>query len=302
MAGVREWQGRIDLHKAYLRDRARNTAYRRAIERAVTARTASRVLDIGSGTGIWACVAARAGAKRVVAVEWSEFAEVARETVKRNGLSGRVEVIRGDVTQYEPRERFDLVIHELVGGLLWEEDMLRILRDAKERLLEGGGTILPGRVELRALPYALPGDAYDGALWGDTIEGFDFGHLEPLDRAQWARARTARCVHGVYDERRAVASPASVYRAKLGEDVALPPGLAWQFTATRDATVTGVLCFFDIELDAETRLSTAPWDPATNWGQLYVPAAEPLRVAEGATHEASLVPAMTRNGFRLTLR
>lgn len=77
MSGVAEWTSRFDLHRMYLRDGVRNAAYATAIAHHV--RPGSRVLDLGTGTGIWACVAAKAGAAKVVAVEFSDLAELARD-------------------------------------------------------------------------------------------------------------------------------------------------------------------------------------------------------------------------------
>lgn len=44
------------------------------------------VLDVGCGTGILSLFAARAGAKRVIAVDASDIAERAEKIVKANGF------------------------------------------------------------------------------------------------------------------------------------------------------------------------------------------------------------------------
>ena len=57
----------------------------------------SSVLDIGSGTGIWAIAAARLGAKRVVAIEREPLiAGVIRELAHTNSVSDRLEILIGD--------------------------------------------------------------------------------------------------------------------------------------------------------------------------------------------------------------
>jgi SAM-dependent methyltransferase len=56
-----------ESYLAYLRDDARVSAYETAIRRAV--RPGMRVLEIGCGTGLFAMMAARAGAGRVISYE-----------------------------------------------------------------------------------------------------------------------------------------------------------------------------------------------------------------------------------------
>ena len=67
---------RLDIHQGMCADAVRNQAYRRALEAAV--REQSVVLDVGTGTGLLARYAARAGARRVYAIEQSPIAEIAR--------------------------------------------------------------------------------------------------------------------------------------------------------------------------------------------------------------------------------
>ena len=77
-------------HAAMLRDHARNAAYRQAIEAMAPGRV---VLDIGTGSGLLAMIAARAGAARVVACEANPVvAETARRIIAANGLDHVVTV------------------------------------------------------------------------------------------------------------------------------------------------------------------------------------------------------------------
>src|SRR5215217_2276682 len=76
-------------HFEMLNDEKRNETFRRALTNAITPETI--VLDIGSGTGLLAMMAARAGAKETVTCEMVPLlAELARDIVVLNGLSDRI--------------------------------------------------------------------------------------------------------------------------------------------------------------------------------------------------------------------
>ena len=79
-------------HAAMLNDKRRNDLFDKAIRRAI--HPGSHVLDIGTGTGLLAMMAARAGAEHVTACESvGVLAEKARDIVALNGLSDKITVI-----------------------------------------------------------------------------------------------------------------------------------------------------------------------------------------------------------------
>lgn len=88
------------------------------LERAVT--KTSSVIDVGSGTGILAMVAARLGAPSVRAIEPDpEAVRCARENLARNGLAERVSVEQASVEDFETF-RADIVIANILRPVLLE--------------------------------------------------------------------------------------------------------------------------------------------------------------------------------------
>lgn len=76
------------------------------------------VLDMGSGTGVLAILAAKRGARHVDAVDIDEWAaENARENVAGNGVSGTVEVSLGDAAIIAGR-RYDLILANINRNIL----------------------------------------------------------------------------------------------------------------------------------------------------------------------------------------
>ncbi len=146
--------GVLSLHLRLLADGARNRAFERALRRHVT--PGCSVLDLGAGSGVWAIAAARLGARRVVALEREPLLSALIERLAaENGVADRVEVVCADARRVRLRERFDVVVCELVGNRGFDEALVPILRRARERFLRPGGVLIPRAVSLRAAPGRL---------------------------------------------------------------------------------------------------------------------------------------------------
>ena len=145
-------------------DEARTAAYDRAIALHSKGRT---VLDIGTGTGLLAMMAARAGAGRVTACEASPpMVAVARTVLQANGF-----VIDGDshgnssnsvihLVQKRSTDMSvdldmsglpaDIVVSEVLGTNLLGEGMLSTVRHAVAHLATPDAIIIPARARIHA--------------------------------------------------------------------------------------------------------------------------------------------------------
>ncbi len=139
-------------HFGIINDDDRNAIYQAALNRRV--RPGMIVFEVGTGTGILAMLAARAGAAHVYTCEMEPLlVEVARENIARNGLADRVTVIpkRSNDVQLgmDLPERADLFVAEIVDNGLLGEEALAITADVQARLLKPGAVLLPDQIELR---------------------------------------------------------------------------------------------------------------------------------------------------------
>lgn len=140
----------IDEHREYLNDAPRLAVFRRALAELVT--RDSIVLDLGSGTGILALLACRAGAKLVYAVDEGGMIEVARSLCKANRFTDRMRFIKGLSTQISLPERVDLVVADQIGHFGFEAGLCEYFRDARARFLKPNGRMIPERIELHVAP------------------------------------------------------------------------------------------------------------------------------------------------------
>ncbi|MFZ4500209.1 MAG: 50S ribosomal protein L11 methyltransferase [Minisyncoccia bacterium] len=129
----------VDFVAQCLLDTERTEAFKKAIEQ--TVKPGDIVLDSGTGSGILAMFAAKAGAKKVIALELDPYiAKLARDNVVRNGLQDVVEVVNEDIRNYpfDQTAKFDVVIMEmLTTGMIDEYQVWAVNQ------LHGKGAIGP---------------------------------------------------------------------------------------------------------------------------------------------------------------
>jgi len=107
-----------------------------------------RVLDLGTGSGLVAIAAAKAGAAHVSAAEIDPYAVAAAElNVTANGVA--VEVIHRDITA-EPPPDVDVVT---VGDLFYEHDLAARVLAYLDRCLAAGIEVIIGDPRRAYLPY-----------------------------------------------------------------------------------------------------------------------------------------------------
>ena len=109
------------------------------------------VMDVGAGTGILSLFAAKAGAKKVYAIEPSQMHKLARKIVEENHLSATISVINKkveDLILNEDVPQVDIIISEWMGYCLLYEGMLDSVLYARDHYLVKGGLIFPERARI----------------------------------------------------------------------------------------------------------------------------------------------------------
>jgi len=274
----------LNQHRLMLADRLRMEAYERAI--ALCVKPGMRVMDLGSGTGILALWAAKAGAE-VVAVEPHAIIEVAKQVAADNGLADRIRFVRGDASTIAP-ESVDLVLTECMGNFFVTDEMQPVLRDLP-RHFRGPVQTMPRRIALRLAAATLP-LWRELTFWEEEIGGFDFSGA--MDFATQA-AYVVQC------EPELVATDAATVA-----DFALVEApdrfeLEASLEVMKACTLHGIIGWFDADLAAGVTLSTAPGF-RTHWGQMVF-ALPPVAVRVGDRVEIQLELAMDealRSHFR----
>ncbi len=154
-------------HLPMLGDTVRNEAFQAAITAAT--RADDVVLDIGTGTGLLAMMAARAGARHVYACEMEpNLADLARLVIEANGFASRITVIPRKSTDIvlgqDMPEPATLLVTETFDSLLIGEGAVVSINRARKHLLTQDARVIPG----------------GGTVWGQIISAPRLKALHPL--------------------------------------------------------------------------------------------------------------------------
>jgi type II protein arginine methyltransferase len=257
--GVPSW------HFTLVRDRLRNQAYDAALRRAV--RPGCTVLEIGTGSGLLAMFAARAGAARVITCEADPaIAQAAREIIAANGFADRITVINKHSTALDPVADMggpaDLLVSEIVSNDMVGEETLPAHADALQRLLVPDAPVIPARGRIRV---ALAEDRNWVQSRMGVVDGFDLSAFNRL-------ARPRRDI-AVGSERLALrGTPADLFAfdfadSRMGERRTATPTL----TAT-GGRINGVVQWIALEMDDAGGYENQPGPAARScWSSVFWP-------------------------------
>jgi type II protein arginine methyltransferase len=238
-------------HFQMMDDSKRNESYEAAIRRAAPGK---RVLDIGTGAGLLALMAARAGAASVTTCETvGLIAARAREIIAQNSLSDRITVIPKSSTDMTvPRdmpERAELLVTETFASGLITEDVLPTVEHAHEHLLKPDAVIIPAAACV--MGYLAGGPALQGMLFVGKIAGFDLSGFN-----DFAPGMLAVSLDNVPHQ--ALSDDIELMRFDLKEKRFPASGMRLALKATHHGVCAGVAQWIKLELDAHTAYENRP--------------------------------------------
>ncbi len=270
-------------HFDMLSDTRRNDAFEKAISKVATEK--SRALDIGTGSGLLAMMAARAGAASVLACEEnSDLANVAERIVEANGYSDNIRVVNKRSDQLEEgddfEQKFDLIVSEILdsGGL--GEGILSSLRQAKREMGTPDVKIIPAGISLKAQLIEFPErylvnpikdiSGFDLSIFNefrvsDTYVPVDLKHEDylPLSEVFNLRAYDFYNIHA------------------LEIDFDNPEVDSIQVEIRQEGQVQAVAFWFDLHMDEDDSYSTGPGGELDHWLQAVYFFEEPKAVSKG---------------------
>jgi protein arginine N-methyltransferase 1 len=265
----RNYFSNLHEQEKMLADRHRMDFYHAGINAVV--KPGATVLDVGTGTGILAAFAEKRGAKKVYAVDHSgPVLKIAQKVAASNKLS-RVEFIRKHTSEFRLKgeEKVDIILHEQMGDVLFDEDMVKNVCDVRDRLLKPGGHIFPSCFDLFVEPIKIDEVRHVPFIWDLNVHGVDFSCLYNHDKREeeehyHLRSCDSRLVEFL------LAAPEPVYSLDLHTlvEADMPHTLTFSKTIVRAGQLDGFAVYFRALGGKDLTLSTGPHDPnrAPHWG------------------------------------
>uniref|UniRef100_A0A914V8C3 Protein arginine N-methyltransferase domain-containing protein n=1 Tax=Plectus sambesii TaxID=2011161 RepID=A0A914V8C3_9BILA len=300
-------------HFRMLNDRARNEAYASAIEYFVKKQKEARngecrVLDIGAGSGLLSVMASRAGASSpVFACEHDQLmCSLSRRVIADNQLRDNIVVLprnSHDITPADLNGKVDLVVTELMDAGFFGEGIVSAVLDAKRRLLNNTGAVIPNKAEILAAVVECAAIARDHICLPET-SGSHKVYVSKFCMDDSDEPYTSEFVTDLKGGFRLLTEPTVVYSIDMqsSEDLCrTKEGFSTSFDLRVNASgvAHAVIAWFRAYLTPDIVLESPPGS-ALCWEQAIFPLPTSLNLSLGESTELNV--AIRDNWFRCSLQ
>lgn len=250
----------------------RMRVYVEALRRAIT--PGCTVIDLGAGFGVFALLACKFGAGEVIAIEPDPSIELLMPLARANGCADRITVVRDLSTRYTPERKADVIVSDCRGTVNLYEHHVATIKDARERLLAPGGTLMPMRDTLKVALVRSPKSYRQCHYpWRSNKYGLDLSAALPFAVNTEGKAYLKPRALMSQPQDLAVIDYRTVTEPNVDSSVEL--------VAEKDGIVHGLLVWFDAEIAEGLGYSNAPGQPELVYGQMFLPLENPPHLKAG---------------------
>jgi predicted RNA methylase len=244
------------LHAAsLLGQRSRLNKFKQAIYKVV--KSGNYVVDIGTGSGVLAIIAAKAGAGRVTAIDINpEALQYAKKAAKLNGVEQVIEFVECNFSEFVPEEKADVVICEMLSSMMLVEQQIPASFHTTQKILKSGGVILPQDAKVYLVPV-------------ECIEIWERFQYEDIQFPRVVQTATPDATRDLAD----MEMLETFDLMNLKQDVTVDKTL--HYTVVEHGTIHGLVGIFESKVFGDIHLKMDD-----GWKQLFIPLSEPIKVSE----------------------
>ncbi|XP_016151320.1 protein arginine N-methyltransferase 3 [Sinocyclocheilus grahami] len=292
--------GHYSIHEEMLKDKVRTESYRDFMYHNMDVFKDKVVLDVGCGTGILSMFAAKAGARKVIAVDQSEIIYQAMDIVRSNKLEDTITLIKGRIEEIDlPVEKVDIIISEWMGYFLLFESMLDSVLYARDRYLADNGLVYPDHCNISLAAVGDTQKHCDRIAFWDDVYGFKMRCMK--------KAVIPEAVVEVLKPGTVISEPAVIKTIDCGSVTVSELEFTVDFSLKITACTfcTAIVGYFDIFFDKscgnKVMFSTAPDCTKTHWKQTVFLLESPIPVKTGEELPGQIVVHKNRKDPRALL-
>jgi protein arginine N-methyltransferase 1 len=287
------------IHEIMLKDTVRTQAYKNAVEINSHLFHDKIVLDIGCGTGILSIFAAKAGAKKIYAVENADIIDAARNIIKINGFDDKIVLIHKqieDVNNDDIKEgKVDIIISEWMGYFLLYESMLDSIVIARDRWLKAGGLMLPNRVRLNLAAMQDKEFKHKKYDFWNNIYGVDMRDIKYIALRE--------PFVDIVEKDLIISSAYTILELNLNTvEIADYKSFThmYRLNILESKSIDGLVAWFDVFFDLPyyTWFTTSPYEKTTHWKQTVFYLNHPIEAVKGSVLHGTIAVKQGLQNFR----
>lgn len=252
------------LHAAsLLGQRSRLNKFKQAIHEVV--KSGNYVVDVGTGSGVLAIIAAKAGAGRVTAIDVNpESLQYAKKAAELNRVDQVIEFVECDFSEFVPEEKADVVICEMLSSMMLVEQQITASFHATRKILKSGGVILPQEAKVYIVPV-------------ECIEIWERFQYDDIQFPRVVQTATPEATRDLADMEMLETFDLMNLKQKVTIDRTL------RFTVVDNGTIHGLVGIFESKLFGDIHL-----EMDDGWKQLFIPLTKPIKVLQGEVFSARI--------------
>lgn len=268
-------------------DGARASAYAAALRACV--RPGDRVLEVGTGFGFFAVIAAQSGAAHVEAVDTNPAIHLGSRVAAANGCADRITFHHRDISTVTLAEPADVLLIDVRGPTPFGVRSLETVIGTRDRLLARGGRIIARADRVFVAPARTPAAVRREVHAAHGREGID---LAPVERVIFDTP--VRCPVAAEDVLADGECWTTLDYGTIGSTGASGP-VRWAFD--RATTVDGLAVWFEADLADGVSFSTRPGGSVSAYRQMFIPFRDTVAIDAGDRLHVDLSAHQVRESY-----